>query len=33
MLTDICGNTSGQGHHVKEAEQELIYKNLRTVVK
>jgi len=33
MLTDICGNTSGQGHHVKEAEQELIYKSLRSVVK
>jgi len=32
MLTHNCGNTSGQGHHVKEAEHELKYKSLCTAV-
>ena len=32
MLTDNCGHFSGQGHHVKETEQELKYMSLCTVV-
>jgi hypothetical protein len=33
MLTDSCGNNSGQGCYVKEAGRELKYKSLCTVVK
>jgi hypothetical protein len=33
MLTDSCGNTSGQGCHVKGAGHELNRKILCTVVK
>jgi hypothetical protein len=32
MLTDSCGNTGGQRSRVKEAEEELKYKNLCTAV-
>ena len=32
MFTDSCGNTSGRGYLVKEAEQELKYKSFFTVV-
>ena len=30
MLTDSCGNTSGQGYHVKEAEKTKVQEFMRS---